>query len=391
MISPDLLNMDSIFENADLPQIFKQSEDSNIMNFEEHLLEINSRSSYEELLKMEYKIKPIDNFFNSYKTFYPFDTQSANKCFEKISSQGKFFYHEYLMLWFPDYYFLYKNSLETIMENKEGFLPLTWKLYLGIMAASTIRNEFLLRSLETEFLLNGGEEDWLIYGLSGAPEKLKKLEVLNNILAHQPWKLKSQNLKEICYLNMSFSWNIDELLQSVIIVTTFHRLATVLESLKITIKINEKNEVENVDYNKDENISSLKDGVNYNKIIKEASNYEEKNISENVDSETKILELKSEEGIKDKIINELEIMNKSNEQPRNKLRKNSDEIISNSSKNTNNDNINLNIDFSKYISKYCTVYLDFDSHSENYFSFLVIFKKLCLGIQLGRSRASHFK
>jgi hypothetical protein len=29
-------------------------------------------------------------------------------------------------------------------------------------------------------------------------------------------------------------------------------------------------------------------------------------------------------------------------------------------------------DFSKYISKYCTVYLDFDIHSEKYFSYLVI-------------------
>lgn len=104
------------------------------------------------------------------------------------------------------------------------------------MAAATLRSEFLLKSLEADFILLGGDEEWLVFGLAAVPEKIRKLEILNNIMAHQPWKLKIQDIKDICGLQGASAWNIEDLVQSVIVLSTFHRLATVLESMRISVR-----------------------------------------------------------------------------------------------------------------------------------------------------------
>ena len=59
----------------------------------------------------------------------------------------------------------------------------------------------MLRTLEEIFLSVGGDERWLIDGLNNVPEKLKKIGKINNILAHQPWKLTTNDIivKDILY------------------------------------------------------------------------------------------------------------------------------------------------------------------------------------------------
>lgn len=52
----------------------------------------------------------------------------------------------------------------------------------------------MLRYLEMCFLIKGGDVNWLIVGLDEVPEKLRKLSRVNNILAHQPWKLSKLEL-----------------------------------------------------------------------------------------------------------------------------------------------------------------------------------------------------
>lgn len=66
-------------------------------------------------------------------------------------------------------------------------------------------------------------------------------------------------------------------------------------------------------------------------------------------------------------------MNNSNDdQPISKQRKNSQDFINIGTKPVYTyDFSESRGDFSKYISKYCTVYLDFDIHSEKYLSYLV--------------------
>jgi hypothetical protein len=330
---------------------------------------------YIDIIKMDLQIKEVENFMENYKTRYPFDKEKCKKFFENICLYGKFSNHELFLLWFPDFNINYKRTFDIILSNKEIYLPLTWKIYLGIMAASTIRNEYLLRILEGEFLVNGGDEDWLILGLEGAPEKLKNLQILNNILAHQPWKITEKDIKDVLKTaNTSSSWNVQELVQAIVVLTTYHRLATVLECLKIDVK---KNDDEEKKGEENSYSNSNKTFVSDNYEAKEISEDQSKdNISKSIDVESSLSFIINEEGIKHKIINNLELMNQSNDsyEKNNKNRKNSEiyefETYTNPIEYFHTNDII--VDFSKYISKFCTVYLDFDNHSEEYKSYFVI-------------------
>lgn len=339
---------------------------------------------YSDIIKMDQELKELDNFFENYQTAYPFLKESCKKNFDQICKSGKFSNYEFFLLWFPDFYSNYKKTMDLILSNNEGHLPLTWKIYLGIMAASTMRNEYLLRTLEGEFLLNGGEEDWLILGLDGVPEKLKNLQIINNIIAHQPWKITEKDIESVCKTkNSSSCWNMEDLVQSILILTTFHRLATILECLKIDLKRNteQKNNIEQKKYHESFNKTFISETTEEKESFEESSK-DNINISKSIEYDSSFSFIMSEEGIKNKIINNLELMNQSSEfnisgDTRIKERKNSnDSFDKNPDKQIEIEYFHSNdiiFDYRKYISKFCTVYLDFDNHSENYKSYFVIF------------------
>ncbi len=58
-----------------------------------------------------------------------------------------------------------------------------------------MKSDYLIRVSEDAFLFFGGDESWLMYGLSRVPEKLRRLGKINNILAHQPWKIRENDLE----------------------------------------------------------------------------------------------------------------------------------------------------------------------------------------------------
>lgn len=45
-----------------------------------------------------------------------------------------------------------------------------------------------------EFLQTGGDPDWLL-GLHRAPEKLRKLNEINKLLAHRPWLITKEHIQ----------------------------------------------------------------------------------------------------------------------------------------------------------------------------------------------------
>ncbi len=238
--------------------------------------------------------------------------------------------YEGFFLWFSEYYDLYSSTIESLIK-KDELIPVTWKYYLGIMAVSTIRCEYLLRDLELQFLLKGGDESWLLLGLSVVPEKLRMLGKINNLLAHQPWKFQFSDLTEVYFQYNNKGWSTTELILAILILTNFHRLATVVEAMKFNVK--------EPDFNQS--------------------------------SPTKIDD--NSLNVKKNIISELELINKneSNGQEIQCLRKPSVEKCKNSA---HYDSLNSDYstkDFNKHISSFCTVYLDFDSHSEDYYSHIV--------------------
>jgi hypothetical protein len=304
-----------IFSLEDYPEIFQVKVYKGLIN---------------KLIDCKPVIKDTASLFNDYKSHYPFNSEKAYEALTLISKRdGRLLLYEGFFLWFSEYFELYYSTKVKLMND--NYFPLTWKYYLAIMAVSTMKCSYLLRKLEIDFLDSGGNEEWL-EGLIKVPEKLRKIEIINNILAHQPWKLKVQDIKvkidlikEV--LNGINSWKQDELVCAIMLLTNYHRLATIVQALRLGI---------------DENLENHK-------------------VNLQID-DTKLLK---EEIDKLKIISELEGINSGSDiESRTRL---SDELT----KNPSNEIAQVHPDFSKYISNFCTVYLDFDSHSEEYRSYMV--------------------
>ena len=56
--------------------------------------------------------------------------------------------------------------------NRKDVLPITWKYYIGIMAVSCFECDYLLKILEEQFLLYGGDVLWLTEGVKKVNCKL---------------------------------------------------------------------------------------------------------------------------------------------------------------------------------------------------------------------------
>ena len=106
---------------------------------------------------------------------------------------GRILLHEWFLFWFPEYFAKYAETINTLFIVDE-YIPITWRFYIALMAASTMRSDYLIRVTEDAFLFYGGDENWLLHGLNYVPKKIQKLAKINNIMAHQPWKIHGNDL-----------------------------------------------------------------------------------------------------------------------------------------------------------------------------------------------------
>jgi len=79
-------------------------------------------------------------------------------------------------------------------ESENAIFPKYYNYYLGIMAVSCYKSEYLLYTLQEQFLLAGGPLEWLIFGLERVDPKLKRIAELNELIAYRPWEIKKENL-----------------------------------------------------------------------------------------------------------------------------------------------------------------------------------------------------
>lgn len=431
----------TIYDNRDYPKIFKDFTDKdtnqfNVSDSKNHN-ENNEKENKQktpnqiltEILKMNFEIKDKSSFFEEYISSYPFNKETSREILSEMEKGyiHKLKNHELFLFWFPNHFFKNQKIFEILLSPTKGFLPITWKYYLGIMASSTMKCEYLFKNLEEEFLLNGGDENWLIKGMEILPEKLQKIGKVNNILAHQPWKLnendievfvknstintsKISNISNSLNSGDSFSntiWNKNEIVEAVLILINFYRLASIMESIKLRI-ISPQNFIKSKGFenhegnNENENegklsfenfdIFSLKDNtsIDLNENDKEKKEFENNYI---------IGDLNEDKAHKENLINVLGNLNTEEEKENNNIEINKLENIynenekeiknNNSNKNSNMSNFNnnnnkksndnkqkiienilTNDDFAKHISNYCTVYLDFDRHSQVFHSCL---------------------
>jgi hypothetical protein len=57
------------------------------------------------------------------------------------------------------------------------------------MAVSCFSCEYLLNILEEQFVLNGGQIEWVTEGLIRVDPKIARFSEINEILAFKPWTL----------------------------------------------------------------------------------------------------------------------------------------------------------------------------------------------------------
>ncbi|KAG0168863.1 Sestrin-1 [Apophysomyces sp. BC1034] len=128
-----------------------------------------------------------------------------------------------IMAFFPTFYEIYHTTYSNIVRAAIGPLHRTWKCYLGIMAAAEQRCQYLVSVLKLDFLQNGGDPVWL-KGIEHCPPKLRHISGLVLKMARQPWRLSEEditNLMSSSGKSLGESWSKGELVQAVLIISTF--------------------------------------------------------------------------------------------------------------------------------------------------------------------------
>ncbi|VDN85839.1 unnamed protein product [Brugia pahangi] len=97
--------------------------------------------------------------------------------------------------------------------------------YIALMAASRHRCYFLMDLHGREFERTGGKSEWL-KGLSYASEKIQNIDVLNTILAHQPWSTNVDHLAMLIKCCSPANWCLSELVQASIVLAQTHVLCS---------------------------------------------------------------------------------------------------------------------------------------------------------------------
>ena len=126
-------------------------------------------------------------------------------------TNGRLFHHERILCWFPKYLEKFFEAHDLLM-NRQDILPITWKYYLSIMAVSCYECEYLLKILEEQFLLYGGDIDWLNNGLKKVEGKLQKIGEINEIMAFKPWILSVQHIEGLIKSEDKYRWSVPEVL-----------------------------------------------------------------------------------------------------------------------------------------------------------------------------------
>ena len=139
-----------------------------------------------------------------------------------------------LLAWHPTYLDRFYQTYDLLMYDA-GPLPGDWSAYIAIMASSRHFCDYLIDVQSNEFLDLDGNETWL-EGIEKSPQKIQSLCKINAILAHQPWRLDSSHIAELC--TGPDAWSFSELTHAIIIMTTFHSLSGVVWSCGLLPEVN---------------------------------------------------------------------------------------------------------------------------------------------------------
>lgn len=130
----------------------------------------------------------------------------------------------------PRYLELYLSTQNFVMDC-DGPLPFQYRYYIAIMAAARHKCTYLVNLYEKEFLLKGGDRNWL-NGLDCIPAKLRAISDINKILAHRPWLLNKEHIERLT--KGQNSWSLSEVVHAIVLLAHFHSLSSFVFSCGLT-------------------------------------------------------------------------------------------------------------------------------------------------------------
>ncbi|XP_030415801.1 sestrin-3 isoform X6 [Gopherus evgoodei] len=123
---------------------------------------------------------------------------------------------------------LHTQYLESFLRSQfymlrmDGPLPLPYRHYIAIMAAARHQCSYLVNMHVDEFLKTGGIAEWL-NGLEYIPQRLKNLNEINKLLAHQPWLITKEHIQKLVKTGEN-NWSLPELVHAVVLLAHYHAL-----------------------------------------------------------------------------------------------------------------------------------------------------------------------
>jgi sestrin len=136
-----------------------------------------------------------------------------------LSSQGEFLE-------------LYYKTTDSVMRG-DGPLPRPYRHYIAMLGAAAYGCEYLVRHEAEDFLLSGGDPDWLLNPSECVPKKLKCLSSLSEVMAHRPWALDSSYIEQVVVAGRIST---AELVHAIIILATYHSLPSLVFGAGIRIE-----------------------------------------------------------------------------------------------------------------------------------------------------------
>lgn len=127
-------------------------------------------------------------------------------------------------------------ATHSALLQSNGSIPYCSRIYIAIMAVARYRCSYLVRLFEDQFLLQGGDKEWL-RGIAHAPAKLQSLSDLNKLLAHRPWLVTTKHIKKLTLLDSGSRWQMPELLQAIVILCHSHSVALFCQAAGINLEI----------------------------------------------------------------------------------------------------------------------------------------------------------
>lgn len=132
----------------------------------------------------------------------------------------------------PSYYKVFRETIDTMLYG-DGPLSVDSRHYIALMAACRHQCQYMIDFHKTEFARVGGNRTWL-EGLGKASQKIRSLDSLNRILAHQPWLLQTSHLQDLTQAPNPQNWSLSELLQAALILSHVHALCSFVHAVGIT-------------------------------------------------------------------------------------------------------------------------------------------------------------